>query len=94
MRNHRKPAALNSARVSASGFSLRSGRAISEALTQAGVKTTAIDWDGTVAGANLPAGINRVFIALHGRGGEDGKFQALLDLEGEEQGAGGRSQRH
>ena len=63
-------------------ISLRSGRAISEALTQAGVKTTAIDWDGTVAGANLPAGINRGFIALHGRGGEDGKFQALLDLEG------------
>jgi D-alanine-D-alanine ligase len=66
--------------------SLASGRAVHDALLAAGVDAVALDLDRETA-ADLPArlregGIERVFIALHGRGGEDGQVQALLDLAG------------
>ncbi|MCL7750461.1 D-alanine--D-alanine ligase [Guyparkeria hydrothermalis] len=64
--------------------SLASGRAVHEALVSRGVDAIAIDLDQ--AGARglgqrlIDERIDRVFIALHGRGGEDGQVQALLEL--------------
>lgn len=65
-------------------ISLASGRAVHEALVGQGIDAIAMDLDRAGArqlGQRLATeGIERVFIALHGRGGEDGQIQALLDL--------------
>lgn len=63
--------------------SLKSGNAVNEALQQAGVDARAVD----VRGKDLlrlasAAEYDRCFIALHGRGGEDGTAQAILDQAG------------
>lgn len=59
--------------------SLKSGRAVCEALRQAGVDYDAIDavddWIVRLVRGNY----DRVFNALHGRGGEDGKVQGVLE---------------
>ncbi len=60
-------------------ISLRTGNAILTALQEVGYDTVGID-----AGADLPARIvaekiEVAFIALHGRGGEDGSVQGLLE---------------
>jgi len=64
--------------------SLASGRAVHDALVGQGIDAIAVDLDPAGArdlGHRLAAeGVDRVFIALHGRGGEDGQVQALLDL--------------
>ncbi|MGR8918248.1 MAG: D-alanine--D-alanine ligase [Gammaproteobacteria bacterium] len=62
--------------------SLRSGAAVVAALRAAGVEAEPFDWDGSLAQAAPPARFDRVFIAVHGRGGEDGQLQALLELGG------------
>ena len=63
--------------------SLRSGAAVAAALRQAGVDARAVDWDGTLANSSFSNdGFDRFFIALHGRGGEDGQIQSVLDLLG------------
>ncbi len=63
-------------------ISLRSGAAVTTALQRAGVDATAVDWDGSLAGALGDSAYDRYFIAVHGRGGEDGKLQAALELAG------------
>lgn len=64
--------------------SLDSGAAVHEALVSQGIDAIAVDLDRAAArelGQHIEAeGIDRVFIALHGRGGEDGQVQALLEL--------------
>jgi D-alanine-D-alanine ligase len=62
-------------------ISLRSGRAVLEALRSRGVDAHAVDprEDGLAALAN--GGFERVWIALHGRGGEDGSLQGWLDWQ-------------
>jgi D-alanine-D-alanine ligase len=57
--------------------SLRSGKAVAKGLREAGYEVAEID----VADRNLdmPAGIEAVFVALHGEFGEDGEVQALLE---------------
>lgn len=62
--------------------SLRSGAAVTAALRQAGIAATAIDWNGRLDSQLLEDDCDRYFIALHGRGGEDGQVQAVLDLLG------------
>ncbi|MSR13110.1 MAG: D-alanine--D-alanine ligase [Gammaproteobacteria bacterium] len=63
--------------------SLRSGQAVLEALLGAGVEATAIDWQSSDLEARLRAvRPDRVFIALHGRGGEDGCVQGALEVLG------------
>ena len=68
--------------------SLTSGRACAEALTSAGYDVRTHDFDGDVAAllsALQPAhgeGSEVVFNALHGRWGEDGCVQGLLELVG------------
>lgn len=64
-------------------ISLRSGRAVLDALQAAGVDAHAVD----AAAADLLQqltgdGYDRAFIALHGRGGEDGVIQGLLESIG------------
>jgi D-alanine-D-alanine ligase len=59
--------------------SLNSGRAVAEGLKRAGIAIELIDTK-TVALAELKTKkIDRAFIALHGRGGEDGCIQGALE---------------
>ncbi len=62
--------------------SLRSGAAVLEALRQRGVDARGIDADARVLNRLVEEGIERVFIALHGRGGEDGVIQGALETVG------------
>ncbi|MEX0872819.1 MAG: D-alanine--D-alanine ligase [Aquisalimonadaceae bacterium] len=62
--------------------SLNSGKAVHAALLRLGVDAHAIDADRQVLGRLVEGGFDRVFIVLHGRGGEDGTIQAGLDLLG------------
>jgi len=61
--------------------SLKSGAAVLAALQNAGVDAYGIDADETLAEQLLSQRPNRVFIALHGRGGEDGSLQGLLESQ-------------
>ena len=62
--------------------SLKSGAAVLAALQRAGVEATGYDpAEGGLVGLEALAP-DRVFIALHGRGGEDGTLQGALELLG------------
>jgi D-alanine-D-alanine ligase len=63
-------------------ISLKSGMAVLGGLRAAGINAAAIDWDGALMAPVDPQRYDRIFIALHGRGGEDGQIQAVLDLQG------------
>lgn len=60
-------------------ISLLTGQAVFEALRRQGVDAHAVDARGDLAGALTAGRFGRVWIALHGRGGEDGTLQGLLD---------------
>lgn len=60
-------------------ISLNSGRAIVAALRRLGVDADGLSWDDELVPPLLATLADRVFIALHGRGGEDGSVQGLLD---------------
>ena len=63
--------------------SLTSGKAVHEALQRKGVDAHALDAFGAELLRLLQQGnFTRVFIVLHGRGGEDGVLQGALDLLG------------
>jgi D-alanine-D-alanine ligase len=65
--------------------SLRTGEGVSEALASLGYAVTPLVWssDGPQPDELLRAcSVDVVFIALHGRGGEDGCVQGLLELRG------------
>lgn len=63
--------------------SLKSGQAVLEALQSAGVDAYGIDLrHDQVLPLVDERPFDRVFIALHGRGGEDGTLQAILDQAG------------
>jgi D-alanine-D-alanine ligase len=62
--------------------SLESGRHAQAALQRRGVDSTLIDASPNVVLNLKRDGYARVFIALHGRGGEDGQVQAALELQG------------
>ncbi len=75
-------AVLFGGRSAERAVSLKSGAAVLEALQAAGVDAFGID-----AGADLlqrlsSERIDRAFIVLHGRGGEDGSMQGLLECAG------------
>ena len=59
--------------------SLRSGSAISEALRSLGYRVVDVDVQRDVALRLLDMSIDVAFIALHGRYGEDGSIQGLLE---------------
>lgn len=60
--------------------SLKSGNAVYKALLASGVDTYLIDVDKNIAHVLDKERPDYVFNILHGRGGEDGTIQALLDL--------------
>lgn len=62
--------------------SLKSGQAVLSALQSAGVDAFGIDVRGCLLKTVEDPEYDRVFIALHGRGGEDGTLQAILGQAG------------
>ena len=63
-------------------ISLMSGNAVLQALRGAGVDAHAFDPVERDLSRLPDDGFDRVFIALHGRGGEDGTVQGMLELMG------------
>ncbi|MCC5795027.1 MAG: D-alanine--D-alanine ligase [Chromatiales bacterium] len=63
-------------------ISLRSGHAVHQALKRAGVDATAVDAGRDLADVLARGRYDRAFIVLHGRGGEDGTVQGLLECLG------------
>jgi len=62
--------------------SLRSGQAVLSALLRQGVDAHALDVGSDVMNQLADAAFDRAFIALHGRGGEDGVIQGALETLG------------
>nr|WP_314489119.1 D-alanine--D-alanine ligase [uncultured Pseudomonas sp.] len=62
--------------------SLKSGNAVLGALRDAGVEVVGIDVGDDLLQRLLDENIDRAFIILHGRGGEDGSMQGLLECLG------------
>ena len=60
--------------------SLRSGQAVLAALERRGVTALAFDPAQRTLAELIALGIDRVWIALHGPGGEDGTLQGALEL--------------
>lgn len=63
-------------------ISLRSGAAVIGALRNKGLDVVPIDKGADVLDRIRAAEVDRVFIILHGRGGEDGSVQGALDTVG------------
>jgi D-alanine-D-alanine ligase len=62
--------------------SLKSGAAVYDALKRQGIDAIAIDVTGNPIEALAGLKVDRVFNIIHGRGGEDGVLQAVLDVMG------------
>ena len=62
--------------------SLKSGKAVLAALQSAGIDAVGRDIRGCLLRTVDEPDFDRVFIALHGRGGEDGTLQAILGQAG------------
>lgn len=62
--------------------SLKSGAAVLSALQEAGVDAFGIDVADDLLQRLTAERIDRAFIVLHGRGGEDGSMQGLLECAG------------
>ncbi|MFZ2171966.1 MAG: D-alanine--D-alanine ligase [Methylococcaceae bacterium] len=62
--------------------SLRSGTAVYQALKRKGVDAVAIDVTGSPIDALAGIKVDRVFNIIHGRGGEDGVLQGVLEVLG------------
>lgn len=60
--------------------SLLSGQAVLAGLREAGLDAHDIDTASVSPMQLKQEGFTKVFIALHGRGGEDGRLQAVLDM--------------
>jgi D-alanine-D-alanine ligase len=58
--------------------SLKSGRAVLDALVSRGIESEAVDVGDDVLARLAAGGYDRAFIILHGRGGEDGVIQGAL----------------
>lgn len=75
-----KVAVLLGGRSGEREISLRSGNAVLQALISRGVDAHAFDPASESLEALAKSGFERVFIALHGRYGEDGTIQGALEL--------------
>lgn len=62
--------------------SVQSGQAVLAGLLKAGINAVAFDPSEQPVTALKSQGFTKVFIALHGRGGEDGTLQGMLDILG------------
>ena len=63
-------------------ISLNSGQAVYQALKNQGVDVIAVDVTGSPIKALSAVKVDRVFNIIHGRGGEDGVLQAVLEVLG------------
>jgi len=63
-------------------ISLLTGQAVLEGLLEKGIDAHAIDVGENVIEQITQGNYDRAFIALHGRGGEDGKIQGVLETLG------------
>lgn len=63
-------------------ISLNSGQAVYQALKNQGVDVIAVDVTGSPIAALSAVKVDRVFNIIHGRGGEDGVLQAVLEVLG------------
>jgi D-alanine-D-alanine ligase len=77
-----KVAVLLGGRAAEREISLKSGAAVLAALRARGVDAHPIDPDERVLERLREGGYDRAFIALHGRGGEDGVIQGALETIG------------
>ena len=77
--NEQKIAVLHGGNSAEREVSLRSGEAIFNALVTSGYNAELIDTKTSSLGELANKNIDRVFIALHGRGGEDGCLQGALE---------------
>jgi D-alanine-D-alanine ligase len=80
--NNQKLAVLYGGDSAEREVSLNSGKAVAEGLRQAGFEVELIDTKGFCLTDLTKRDIDRVFIALHGRGGEDGCVQGALQYMG------------
>lgn len=63
-------------------ISIKSGKAIYNALKAKDYKAVLIQWEGNLAKRILEEGIDLAFLVLHGRPGEDGTVQGLMEVLG------------
>jgi D-alanine-D-alanine ligase len=77
-----KVAVLKGGRSLERQVSLRSGARVEDALASLGHEVTPIDVGANLVGALREEAPDVAFIALHGRGGEDGTVQELLEILG------------
>ncbi|MEE9160396.1 MAG: D-alanine--D-alanine ligase, partial [Gammaproteobacteria bacterium] len=63
-------------------ISLQSGQAVFDALQRQKIDAHIVDPQGGLMMQLEKGGFDRIFIALHGRGGEDGLMQGLLETLG------------
>lgn len=82
MTNYGKVAVLYGGCSSEREVSLKSGAAVLAALLAKGVQADGIDVGTNIAQRLIDGNYDRVFVALHGRLGEDGSMQGLLDVLG------------
>jgi D-alanine-D-alanine ligase len=82
MKNFGKVAVLFGGRSAERDVSLKSGAAVLAALQRTGVEAHAFDPAVRELQGLRDEGYDRVFIALHGRFGEDGTVQGALELMG------------
>src|SRR5574338_702187 len=75
----KKVAVLYGGRSTEREVSLRTGAACADALRQKGYDVALVDVDAEVAARLREAGVEVAFVALHGRYGEDGCIQGLLE---------------
>lgn len=61
-------------------ISIKSGHAVTQALVRSGIDATELVWDGDLNSQLAGCSPDRVFIALHGRGGEDGSVQGTFEV--------------
>ncbi len=78
----KKVAVLYGVRSTERDVSLRTGKACAEALRERGYEVTLVDADLEVAARLREARAEVAFVALHGRWGEDGSIQGLLESMG------------
>lgn len=62
--------------------SLRSGRRVEEALSDLGLEVATLDLDDRLVPGLADGGYDVAYLALHGKAGEDGTVQGLLELLG------------
>lgn len=80
--NHAKIAVLAGGLSLERDVSLRSGRRVAEALADQGHDVVRLDLDDELVTALAKGDFDIAYLALHGKAGEDGAVQSLLELLG------------